>query len=136
MVFVIAALLAASVGAKPAFSGPDFSGVYDCTGNDDHEGQYTGTVTLELVSAQSFGAYGAYNFKLDVFTTCETASGKNPIKAALAVAMANELGRWEPDQDLAIWLKFECAHQARGPFVSHDGIERGVQAPIRMEPYE
>lgn len=52
--------------AKPAFKGPDFSGQYDCTGHDDHEGDYTGTVTLELVASQSFGEYGAYRFKLDV----------------------------------------------------------------------
>lgn len=44
----------------------------------------------------------AYNFKLDTFANCETNSGKKPAKAALAVAMANELGRWEPDQDLTI----------------------------------
>lgn len=65
-ILLIAALATASAGAKPAFSGPDFSGVYDCSGNDDHEGKYTGTVTLELVPAQSFSEYGAYHFKLDV----------------------------------------------------------------------
>jgi len=42
----------------------------------------------------------AYNFVLDTFKTCETNSGKNPTKAALAVVMADELGRWEPDLDL------------------------------------
>jgi len=52
--------------AKTAFAGPDFSGVYDCTGNDDHEGKYTGTVTLELVPTQSLNQYGAYKFKLEV----------------------------------------------------------------------
>lgn len=65
-VFVVSVLAVTSVDAKPVFSGPDYSGVYDCTGNDDHEGKYTGTVTLELVPAQSFGSYGAYNFKLEV----------------------------------------------------------------------
>jgi hypothetical protein len=65
-VFAIAALTAAFANAKPAFSGTDFSGVYDCAGDDDHEGKYTGTVTLELVPAQSFGEYGAYQFKLEV----------------------------------------------------------------------
>lgn len=58
--------LAPSVMAKPAFTAPDFSGVYDCTGLDDHEGKYTGTVTLTLIPTQSFGKYGAYGFKLDV----------------------------------------------------------------------
>lgn len=65
-IFAVAALAAGSAGARPAFSGPDFSGTYECTGNDDHEGKYTGTVTLELVPAQSFGEYGAYHFKLEV----------------------------------------------------------------------
>lgn len=55
-----------STHAKPNFTGIDFSGEYDCTGNDDHEGKYTGKVTLELVPTQSFGSYGAYNFKLEV----------------------------------------------------------------------
>lgn len=56
----------ASHAAKPAFTGPDLSGVYTCEGQDDHEGAYQGTVTLSLVPAQSFGPYGAYLFKLEV----------------------------------------------------------------------
>lgn len=52
--------------AKPAFTGEDFSGVYNCTGDDSHEGKYTGTVTLELVTSQSLKQYGAYKFKLEV----------------------------------------------------------------------
>ncbi|MFT3859301.1 MAG: hypothetical protein QM742_17950 [Aquabacterium sp.] len=52
--------------AAPAFTGPDYSGVYDCKGQDAHEGPYTGTVTLTLVPAQSVGAHGAYTFKLEV----------------------------------------------------------------------
>ncbi len=42
----------------------------------------------------------AYNMEMDLFTTCQSNSGVNPAKAALAVAMATELGRWEPDLDL------------------------------------
>jgi len=52
--------------AKPAFTGQDFSGVYDCTGDDGHEGKYTGTVTMTLVPSQSLNDYGAYKFKLEV----------------------------------------------------------------------
>lgn len=62
-------LIAASAMAAQArqpFSGPDLSGVYTCTGNDDKEGEYKATVTLRLVSAQSRGQYGAYSFKLEV----------------------------------------------------------------------
>jgi hypothetical protein len=35
-------------------------------------------------------------------TACYTNSGLNPTKAALAVAMADELGRWAPDKDLTV----------------------------------
>ncbi len=52
--------------AKPAFTGHDYSGVYACTGDDAHEGKYSGTVTLKLNAAQSVGEYGAYDFKLEV----------------------------------------------------------------------
>lgn len=66
--FALVALLQACTAhaALPAFNGPDFSGTYDCTGQDHHEGPYTGTVTLERVAAQSTGAHGAYTFSLDV----------------------------------------------------------------------
>lgn len=57
---------ASLVNAKPAFTGHDFSGVYDCTGDDSHEGKYSGTVTMELVKSQSVNQYGAYKFKLEV----------------------------------------------------------------------
>lgn len=52
--------------AAPAFTGQDYSGVYQCTGMDAHEGSYTGTVTMALNPAQSTGEHGAYNFRLDV----------------------------------------------------------------------
>ena len=52
--------------AKPAFTGTNLSGIYDCTGDDSHEGKYTGTVTLELVPSQSLKQYAAYKFKLEV----------------------------------------------------------------------
>lgn len=52
--------------APQPYTGPDYSGTYDCKGQDDHEGAYTGVVTLALVRSQSSGVYGAYSFKLDV----------------------------------------------------------------------
>ena len=58
--------IAPAAVAKPAFTGYDFSGVYDCTGDDSHEGKYTGTVTMKLVPSQSLQQYGAYKFKLEV----------------------------------------------------------------------
>ena len=56
-------LLALTAAAATA---ADFSGVYDCTGQDRQEGPYTGTVTLERVPGESRGRYGAYTFKLEV----------------------------------------------------------------------
>lgn len=58
--------LSTFANAKPVFTGNDFSGIYDCKGDDSHEGKYTGRVTMELVAAQSTNQYGAYKFKLDV----------------------------------------------------------------------
>lgn len=52
--------------AKPAYTGPNFSGVYTCQGDDAHEGQYSATVTLTFIPAQSVANHGAYTFKLVV----------------------------------------------------------------------
>lgn len=52
--------------APAPFKGADYSGIYKCTGQDSHEGPYTGIVTLKLVRSQSHGEYGAYRFTLDV----------------------------------------------------------------------
>lgn len=78
--------------AKPAFTGQDFSGVYDCKGDDSHEGKYTGTVTMELVPSQSMNNYGAYKFKLDVpnygtYSGQAAAQGSN---AAMHFALADQ----------------------------------------------
>lgn len=51
--------------ATPKYTGPDYSGVYACTGEDQADGKFTGRVTLTLVRAQSTGPYGAYDFKLE-----------------------------------------------------------------------
>ena len=66
ILMAVVMLLAGAVQAKPGFTGQDFSGVYDCTGDDAHEGKYKGTVTLTLNRNQSVGQYGAYDFKLEV----------------------------------------------------------------------
>jgi len=63
---ILMALGTAQVQAKASFTGQDFSGVYDCTGDDAHEGKYTGTVTMALNREQRTGRYGAYSFKLEV----------------------------------------------------------------------
>ncbi len=48
------------------FKGADYSGVYDCTGDDGHEGKYTATVTLTLQPKHSRDAHGAYALKMEV----------------------------------------------------------------------
>ena len=62
---LLAATAVASAAPQP-YTGPDYSGRYDCQGVDDHEGPYTGTVTLALVREQSSGRHGAYRFELEV----------------------------------------------------------------------
>jgi hypothetical protein len=44
----------------------------------------------------------AWNMESSAYATCSTNSGLYPTKAALAVAMAKELGRWTPTTDLTI----------------------------------
>jgi hypothetical protein len=57
-------LMAGPVLAKPAFTGTDYSGVYDCTGKD--AGADKSTVTLTLLPEHSLGPYAGYDFKLEV----------------------------------------------------------------------
>jgi len=44
----------------------------------------------------------AWNMESNAYANCPTNSGLSPTKASLAVAMAMELGRWEPVADLAL----------------------------------
>jgi hypothetical protein len=57
-------LLSGAVGAAPAQ--PDYSGLYDCQGVDQHEGPYTGTVELLRVAEHSTATHTAYQFTLEV----------------------------------------------------------------------
>lgn len=81
--------------AKPAFTGPDLSGTYDCKGLDNKEGPYTGRVTLELVTAQSTGKYGAYTFKLDVprYGTYPGQAAANGTQMAIHFALTDQSTR-------------------------------------------
>lgn len=56
------ALTAAARAAVPV----DVSGIYDCTGQDAHEGPYQATVTLTRNAAQSTGGFTAYDLKMEV----------------------------------------------------------------------
>jgi len=60
-------LFTLSMAAQAApFTAQDYSGVYECTGDDAHEGKYTGKVTLKLIPGHSRGQYASYDFKLEV----------------------------------------------------------------------
>lgn len=64
---LLLSLPAVGLAAPPLpFSGQDLSGVYDCTGHDALEGDYQATVTLTLNSAQSTGANGGYDLRMEV----------------------------------------------------------------------
>jgi len=84
--------IAPMAAAKPAFTGQDFSGVYDCKGDDSHEGKYTGTVTMELVPSQSLNNYGAYKFKLEVpnYGTYSGQAAAHGSNAAMHFALADQ----------------------------------------------
>ena len=65
-VLLLLMLVCGAAQAKPAFTGQDYSGVYDCTGDDAHEGKYTGKVTMQIKPDHSYGSYASYDFKLEV----------------------------------------------------------------------
>ncbi|MEY4767818.1 MAG: hypothetical protein RL637_457 [Pseudomonadota bacterium] len=44
----------------------NFSGVYDCQGNDAHEGNYKATATLEIEPKHSDTRASSYHFSLEV----------------------------------------------------------------------
>ncbi len=67
--FILMLLSCLHVNAGKLDSEPtwqDYSGVYSCTGDDAHEGKYTGTVTMTVKPAHSHGSYASYDFKLEV----------------------------------------------------------------------
>jgi len=51
----------------------------------------------------------AWNMTSTQYASCSSNSGVNPTRAALAVAMANELGRWQPETDLVKGAKVELS---------------------------
>ena len=66
LLLAFTALYQSQAIADTHFTGQDFSGVYTCTGDDAHEGKYTGTVTMTIKLGYSKGSYSSYDFKLEV----------------------------------------------------------------------
>lgn len=59
--------LATSAWAAPsAFTGEDLSGSYNCTGHDNHDGDYKASLVLHLDKARSEGQYAAYTLVLTI----------------------------------------------------------------------
>ena len=66
-ILLAASLLASAMvaHAKPAFTGINFSGIYDCKGNNELVGNYQVTVKLKLNRISSYGKFGAYDFSTE-----------------------------------------------------------------------
>jgi hypothetical protein len=64
MAITFSSFAQSSIAVENQYS--DYSGVYDCTGDDAHEGKYTGIVTMKLKPEHSKGNDASYDFKLEV----------------------------------------------------------------------
>lgn len=51
--------------ADEQFSGPNFSGVYSCKGQNSKVGEYEVVATLKLNKISSHGGYGVYDFNTE-----------------------------------------------------------------------
>ncbi len=89
----IALLLCASTAHAKSL---DFSGKYDCTGDDAHEGKYTGVVTMQQKPELSKGDYASYDFKLEVpgFGTYVGHAAANGTNVAMHFALPMENGQY------------------------------------------
>lgn len=90
----LATLLACTLAA-PAFA-MDLSGIYTCTGDDAHEGKYTGTVTMNLRPEHSKGADASYDFQLEVpdYGTYTGHAAVHGMHAAMHFALPMENGEY------------------------------------------
>ncbi len=84
-IVLLAAMLAVTgtVQAKPAFTGNNYSGVYNCKGANDQVGDYEVTVTLRLNRASSYGKFGAYEY--------QTETVNSTVYRGLAAARGNQI---------------------------------------------
>ena len=91
-IFLIASSLSVAAHKIPAFTGPDFTGVYQCTGLDMHEGEYKGKVTLKLKKEHSQAQYGSYDFLLEVpgYGKYPGHMAANGLSAAMHFALENQ----------------------------------------------
>ena len=73
-----------------------FSGKYECTGDDAHEGKYTGVVTMQIKPAHSKGDYAGYDFTLEVpgFGTYSGHAAAHGTNLAMHFALPMESGQY------------------------------------------
>jgi len=76
--------------AKPAFTGINFSGVYDCKGSNELVGSYQVTIKLKLNRISSYGKFGAYDFttQTDNAVTYRGQAAANGNRLALSYKMS------------------------------------------------
>lgn len=74
----------------------DLSGVYDCRGEDAHEGAYTGTVTMKRLPEHSKGADSSYDFQLEVpdYGVYKGHAAAHGMHAAMHFALPSEHGEY------------------------------------------
>ena len=58
------ALAGTAHAAKPAFTGQNYSGVYDCKGSNDKVGDYEVTISLKINRVSSYAKFGAYTYEV------------------------------------------------------------------------
>ena len=98
MRFVLSLILLSTISSSfaanktPSFTGPDFTGVYACTGRDAHEGDYKGKVTLKLKKEHSQAHYASYDFLLEVpgFGKYPGHMAANGLNAAIHFALEDQ----------------------------------------------
>ena len=91
-ILLLSTSLGFAAGKTLPFSGPDFTGVYQCTGNDTHEGAYKCKVTIKLKKEHSQAQYGSYDFLLEVpgFGKYPGHMAANGLNAAIYFALENQ----------------------------------------------
>lgn len=122
--------------AKPAFTGINFSGIYDCKGSNELVGNYQVTIKLKLNRISSYGKFGAYDFstETDNAVTYRGQAVANGNRLALSYKMSDgkyaeyttgiaemkklSRGRWsfsnlyyEPDDSGGNYGKEDCVMQ-------------------------
>jgi hypothetical protein len=140
LLMFVAFFATSSLHAEPAFSGVNYSGLYQCKGTNDQIGDYTVKVKLRLNRISSYGKFGAYYYEVETengttyhgqaaaegtrmaisFNLSEKRSAEH--STGLASFKKNAQGRWtfqklyyESDDSGGIYGKEQCVIQPAPP---------------------